>query len=75
VTGESSFPEELVLDIQVFENFDFRVKVACAVEIFPADQRFKLTPFPLELKKAMDETMRYIAIAFEDQIVHFRGQV
>lgn len=74
VTGESALPEEVALDVQVFDNFDRRVKVWCAIEIFPAEQRFKLTPYPLELKTAMDKTMEELADVFED-VPAFRGDI
>jgi hypothetical protein len=74
VTGETALPEELVLDVQVFENFDRHAKVQCAIEIFPAEQRFKITPYPLELKKVMDRTMEELATVF-DGVPSFWGEI
>jgi len=76
VTGESAIPEEMALNIPVFDNFDRRTRVMCAIEIFPQEQQFRLTPYPQELKRAMDETIESIAFLFEgdDMPPAFRGE-
>lgn len=65
VTGEAAIPEEVTLMLSVFENFRFAVNVLCAVEINPHDQTFRLTPYPLQLRAAMDLTMDEIDQFFE----------
>lgn len=60
VTGISALPEELVLHVPVYENHPFTVDVDCALEVFPAEQAFKLTPYPLELRRARDAAMSSI---------------
>lgn len=61
VRGESAIPEEVALTIPIFENHPFMASVNCAVEVITAEQTFKLTPFPLSLKIAMDSALADIA--------------
>jgi hypothetical protein len=63
VTGQAALPEEIILTMQVFDNHPFRAKIACALEIFPAEASFKITPYPMEVKKAMDTALDDIVIA------------
>lgn len=53
VSGDSSIPEETRLSIPVWNEFGYRHLVSVAIEIFPADKTFKLTPFPQELDQAI----------------------
>lgn len=54
VTGEGVLPEEVTLFIPVFENHPFKARVACALEVCPHEQGFRLTPYPLEVRNALD---------------------
>jgi hypothetical protein len=77
ITGEASIPEELRLNIQVFENFPAIVTVMCAIETHPQEQQLQLTPYPLEVRKAMDATIELIAETLSDGVDKFylyRGQ-
>ncbi len=66
VTGQGAIPEEITLRIRVFENHPAIVPVACALEILPAEGCFRLTPYPMELRKAMDDTLSSVAFVFSD---------
>lgn len=63
--GEAAIPEETALLVPVFDNWNGRKLVRCAVEIDPANQSFAITPYPQEMKTAMDDTLADIAEAFE----------
>ena len=60
VSGESAIPDELALLVPIFENHPFRFQIVCALEIFPADSAFKLTPYPGEVQKAMDAALESV---------------
>jgi hypothetical protein len=51
----ATIPEEIVLEVPVFENRDVcdTIQIRCALEILPQDQRFRLTPFPGQVPAAM----------------------
>jgi hypothetical protein len=57
IMGVNAIPEELVLRVPVFENHPFIAPVNCAIEIFPDERMFKLTPFPLQVRKAMQAAL------------------
>lgn len=61
VKGADSIPEEIVLTLPIFENHRFATQVFCAVEVFAQEERFKLTPYPSELRDAMDRALADIA--------------
>lgn len=61
VRGVDAIPEEVTLLVPVFENHNFKARVACAVEVMTHEQAFRLTPYPLEIKHAMDEAMESVA--------------
>jgi hypothetical protein len=77
VTGADAFPEEVTLTVPVFENFEMRTTIDCALEVMPMEQQFKLTPFPLELSAAMNETLVAIAGLFtgKDMPPIYKGAV
>lgn len=66
VTGEQAIPEETTLMIPVYENHPFLARVVCAIEVFPQEQKFKLTPYPMELRRANDDTLASIAELLTD---------
>lgn len=73
--GYENFPEEVTLSVQVFDNFISRVSVVCALKVNPADSTFQMIPYPLELRKAMDETLGAIRSLFKGaECPVFRGK-
>ena len=76
VTGESAIPEEVTLFVPVFENHPFRARIQCAVEVMVLDQAFRLTPYPMEMRQAVDaalEDVRHV-VGGPDMPRVFRGQ-
>ena len=71
VTGAEDIPEEIALSVPVWENFPFKARIACAIEVFPTEQQFKLTPYPIELQRGLDDGLAAIFALFED----FKSQV
>lgn len=67
VKGHDAIPDELVIDCQVYENFAQSVRIACAIEIYPHEQKFRLVPYPLELRKAKDTTLAAIDDLFTEE--------
>ncbi len=77
VTGEGSpVPEEITLDVQVFENFHHRQFVACAIQVFAFDQKFRLRPFPGEIRRAQEAAIDAVAESLSGEGLPpvFRGQ-
>lgn len=67
VSGAGTIPEEVTLQVPVFENFSFLVSIRCAVEVLVHEQQFRLTPYPLALRRGMDETMKALLEELEAQ--------
>lgn len=67
VRGESSIPEDIFLSVPIWENFRFATTVTCAVEIFPAEEVFKLTPLPGSMERALDDGLDAIRELFESE--------
>lgn len=65
ISGLTTFPEEVTLTVQPFEEFGHRVRIECAVEIFPNESAFRLTPFPLEMKRGMEAVLENLAGLFD----------
>lgn len=57
VSGTGAIPEELTLNVQPFENIQFKANVECAVEIDESNCTFRLMPFPGQLRKCVDEVL------------------
>lgn len=76
VRGESAIPEEVTLRVPVFENHPFIAPVSCAIEVFPHEQAFRLTPFPLQVRMAVDAALANIEELFGVDAMPqvFRGQ-
>lgn len=76
VTGQDAFPEEVLLSIPIFENFQRSYQVPCALIIEPAIAKFQLTPYPLVMQMAMDQVLLDIAAVFGDDDMPpiYRGQ-
>lgn len=66
VTGADIVPEETTLIVPVFENHGYAARIECAIEIDPATRTFKLTPYPLQVKAAMDGAMADLDELFSD---------
>lgn len=57
VTGLNALPEDISFNVPVFDNHPFRAYIECALEIDPANQNFRITAFPQQVKNAMDAAM------------------
>lgn len=66
ITGEGTIPEEMTLRVPIFENHNFSSPIHCAIEVFPLEQAFKLTPYPLQVRIAKDAALSSI----EDLLTH-----
>lgn len=62
VTGSAEIPEEFTLNVPVFSNHPFRTNIACALEVFPKESSFRITPYPLEVDKAMQNALDDVAM-------------
>lgn len=59
--GANKVPEEVNINLNLFEEVDHTVDVECAVEIDPSSKRFRLTAFPRELIQAYHDTYEAVA--------------
>lgn len=76
VAGDVPMPEELFFRVPIFENHDFMADVACALEVFPSRQAFRISPYPGEIAKAMALALDDVAAVFDkDGPPVFRGTV
>lgn len=74
--GQQQIPDEIFFRVPVLSNHVFAADIACALEVFPAAQKFRITPYPGEVQKAMAGTLDDIAGLFaEDGPPVFRGTV
>ena len=64
VTGVDAIPQELFLSTQVYENWDPKVNIACAIEILTQEQQFRLIPYPGEIRRAKDGVL----LAIQEQV-------
>jgi uncharacterized protein YkuJ len=71
VHGTSDVPDETVLTVRIFNNFHVGGDVHCAIEVFPAEQQFKITPYPREIERVLDEALHRVADLFEAMPVYF----
>lgn len=67
--NEKDCPEEVELKLRVFDDPAVRDTwaVRCAVEILVDDQRFRLMPYPLEIKNAIDNEVEALRKLLEEQ--------
>ena len=77
VTGEVKIPEEVVFQTPIYENHPFTFPIACALEIMPHEQKFRITPYPGEVRKAMDAALMDIEHVFDGDKMPpvYRGSV
>lgn len=79
VSGVEAFPEEITLDVRVFDvpDLTMRAKVVCALDILVHEERFRLVPLPMQLSNAMaraiDEIAKRLGDALECPV--YRGSV
>lgn len=57
VTGGRELPTEVTFRIPIWEEVAWPKTIACAVEVFEATGEFALTPFPGEVRGALDAGM------------------
>jgi hypothetical protein len=74
VTGVDKIPDEIGLLIPVFENHAYTHLIKCAVEVFSQERTFRLTPYPLQLKTAMEAALTDIADVFVEDLDVFHGK-
>jgi hypothetical protein len=67
VLGVEAMPEDVSLDVPVFENHTAIVRVVCALEILVAEQRFVLTPYPQELRRGLDAALASVVKTLTDK--------
>lgn len=67
VRGEAAIPEQMLLTLPVFENYAYNAQIGCALEVMAEQMCFKLTPFPMALKRAINETLDDIANLLEGE--------
>lgn len=65
VSGADAIPEEVTLFVPIWENHDARQFVRCAVEIAPQEQSFRLTPYPLQIREALDGSLRDLRVLLD----------
>lgn len=75
VQGVEVIPEELALTIPMFDNHPTRQRIECAIDVAVESRGFSITPYPQELRKAMEQTLDDISIQFakEGYPPAFRG--
>lgn len=79
VSGADSIPEEITVTVPFWRQFPCSVSIACAIEILPQEQSFRLTPYPNEIDKATETALDALAAALESKNEHwpaiYRGNV
>lgn len=76
IAGDNPMPEELFFRVPIFENHTFMADVACALEVFPSRQAFRIVPYPGEIANAMVATLDDVAAMFDKEGPPvFRGMV
>ena len=79
VMGTDAIPEEIAIFVQVYEELpDYRNTIRCAIEIFPEENRFRLTPYPNEIVTAVRDAQDKIRQMFEgddvsDKVPYYYG--
>lgn len=61
VKGIDQIPEEFTLTVPIFENHRYSHPILCAIEVTPSDEKFRLTPYPMQLRQALDAALAHIA--------------
>lgn len=73
--GMDNFPDEFVLNVRVYQNFNHLVQVRCALEVLPDTQKFEIIPFPNQLQDGLEETLLALQSTIEDTgVPTFIGQ-
>jgi hypothetical protein len=79
VLGVEAFPEEVTLDVRVFDVPDLvmRAKIVCALDILVHEQMFRLVPLPMQLSNAIARAIDEIAgrLRAELECPVYRGSV
>lgn len=75
--GEGAIPEEVIVKLPVWEEATLAVTVSVAVELNAQDKTFRLTPYPLGLKKALDAAVEELGknLKLNGLPPSFRGDV
>ena len=78
VEAASTLPEEITLNVRVYDVHDLQVRrpVRCAVEVFPHEQAFRLTPLPMELHTARETELAELFERIDDAVLCpvYRGE-
>jgi hypothetical protein len=64
---EQVMPEEITLSVPIFENYRRVAPVTCALEVFPQEANFRITPLPQQIKAAMDSVLEAVADIFRGE--------
>jgi hypothetical protein len=59
-SGVTALAEDISLGVQLFENFPYPVTIPCGTEVDPTAQTFRIQPYPLALRRALDQTLEMI---------------
>lgn len=78
ISDQGECPEELLLDVRVFDDPNLRdtFQIRCDVEVLVSDQKFRLTPLPLEIHNAIEAQVSQIGDALTSHVKCpvFRGK-
>lgn len=68
VMGTGAIPEEVTLKMKPFDNMQFESHIQCAVEVDPSTCSFKLTPYPGQLRKCIDQVLSVAVETLGDSV-------
>lgn len=77
VSADMAIPEETTLTVRLWDNHHAALVIGCAIEVFPAEQYFKLTPFPGELARLVESGLASLQAMFAErvpEIAAYRGR-
>lgn len=66
-------PETFFVDVPVYENRDVscRITIECALELFPAEKKFRVTPLPGQVSAAMEAIQTAIHAMLDARLQQF----
>lgn len=68
-SGGASIPPEFTVTLNVYENFVHPISVAIDLDTIPTENKFRLTPYPGEIERKLDDTLRRIREVFDSSAV------
>ena len=73
VYSDLAIPEETTLNVRLWENHHAAFQIGCAIEVFPAEQTFKLTPYPGELARLVESGLTSLQSLFAESLPEIRA--